>query len=70
MTPEQFREWRRKMRITQAEAGRLLGLGVTTVQSYEHGRRRDAIAFAGIPRVVALACAALWHRLEVNHNDR
>jgi DNA-binding XRE family transcriptional regulator len=62
MEPEQFREWRARMRLSQAAAAEALGLGRTTVQAYEHGRRRDAIAFAGIPLVVELACEALERR--------
>jgi DNA-binding transcriptional regulator YiaG len=63
MTPEDFKLWRRRMELTQAEAARALGLGKSTVELYEAGQRRDTGARVEIPRAVALACAALFHRI-------
>jgi predicted site-specific integrase-resolvase len=43
------------MKVSGAEAARLLGVQPNTITRY---RRR------GAPRCVALACAALYHRIE------
>ena len=51
MTPATFHAWRKRLSFTQAEAAASLGMGLRMVQKYEAG--------APIPRVVALACAAI-----------
>lgn len=58
MTPEQFHRWRRHLGMTQAAAGKALGLGVTTIRNYERGCRPDGRP-APIPRTTELACAAV-----------
>jgi transcriptional regulator with XRE-family HTH domain len=63
-TPVQFKTWRARMRLTQKEAARELGLSLPTVKNYETGLRRNRdpdgqrIA-APIPLHIALACLAL-----------
>lgn len=52
MNSKQFRVWRRRLDLNQAEAGRRLGLSSRTIQLYEAGAWP-------VPRAVALACAAL-----------
>ena len=42
------------MKISGAEAGRLLGVTANTITRYKAN---------GAPKVVALACSALFHRL-------
>ena len=59
MTPEDFRQWRSAMGMTQQQAAGMLGLSKSTIELYESGKRRDNDQPVEIPRVVALACAAL-----------
>lgn len=54
MTAVQFCAWLDAMKITGAEAGRLLDVAPNTITRY---RRK------GGPKTLALACAALFHRL-------
>lgn len=63
MKPQDFRDWRKLMKLSQDGAASELGLNRSTVQIYERGARPDGRPFAGIPRHVALACRALFHRL-------
>lgn len=57
MTPEQFKSWRKTVGLSQEKAAVALGIGRRTVQDYESG------AYP-IPLHVALACTAIYHRLE------
>lgn len=54
MTPNEFCEWLKAMKITGAVAARLLGVNVNTITRYKR---------EGAPQTVALACAALYHRI-------
>jgi hypothetical protein len=54
MTPNEFNAWLAAMKISGAEAARLLGVTPNTITRYRR---------AGAPRSVGLACAALFHRL-------
>lgn len=63
MQPRDFREWRRTMGLSQGQAADELGLNRTTIQNYERGKRPDGRPFGGIPRYIALACRALFHRM-------
>lgn len=63
MTPLQFKDWRNKMGFSQATAALALGLSRSSVENYEAGARREDNRPVVIPRTVALACAALFHRL-------
>lgn len=63
MEPKQFRDWRQQMGWSQEKASEELGVNRTTVQTYERGERPDGRPFGGIPRNIALACRALFHRL-------
>jgi DNA-binding transcriptional regulator YiaG len=54
MTNTEFNEWLKAMRVSGAEAARLLGVNVNTVSRYKRN---------GAPKSVGLACAALFHRL-------
>jgi len=64
MTPAQFKTWRKKMNLTQAQAAIVLGLSKPTIENYDRGVRRGSGEAFEIPHVVALACAALWHKIE------
>jgi transcriptional regulator with XRE-family HTH domain len=55
MTGEQFREWLHLMSISAAEAARRLDVSPNTITRYKK---------AGGPRMLRLACLALFHRLE------
>jgi len=51
------------MGLSQGQAADELGLNRTTIQNYERGERPDGRPFGGIPRHIALACRALFHRM-------
>lgn len=55
MKASDFMDWMRAMDISSVEAGRLLGVHANTITKYRA---------EGAPTVVALACRALYHRLE------
>lgn len=55
MTADDFREWRKRLGLNRVEAAAVLGMGRNQPQRYEEGQP--------IPRHVALACAALIHKL-------
>lgn len=59
MTPEEFKSWRKGMGYTQAEAAAALGIGMSSVRLYEHGKRHEDGRPVVIPRTLELACAAL-----------
>jgi transcriptional regulator with XRE-family HTH domain len=59
MTSDEFRQWRSAMGLTQLQAAGMLGLSKSTIELYESGKRRDNDQLVEIPKVVALACAAL-----------
>lgn len=59
MTPQEFRDWRIAMGLTQQEAAEELGISKSTVELYESGKRRDTKEAVVIPKMVGLACAAL-----------
>jgi transcriptional regulator with XRE-family HTH domain len=56
MTPDIFRLWRAALGLNQTQAGESLEMSRRRIQEYEAGT-------APIPKVVALACAAIFHRL-------
>lgn len=58
MTNDDFREWRKRHKLSQERAAQLLGIGRTTLKYYERGQRPDREAVL-IPQPVALACLAL-----------
>ncbi len=55
--PDQFKAWRKLLKLTQAEAAVKLGISSRSVELYESGVR--AGNEVEIPRPVELACAAL-----------
>lgn len=59
MTPEQFKTWRKHMKLSQAKAAECLGISVGSVQLYELGHRREDGRAVEIPKTVELACAAV-----------
>jgi transcriptional regulator with XRE-family HTH domain len=59
MTPDQFRDWRRQLGLSQAAAARALGLSRSSVIDYERGFKRGTDRAAPVPRIVELACQAL-----------
>ncbi len=52
MTPNQFKEWRQRLGYSQARVAELLEMSRRQIGKYERGQ-------APIPKVVALACAAM-----------
>ena len=64
MTPESLRAWRQRMRWTKALAARELGLSSFGYFAYETGKPMKNGKPTPIPKTVALACAAITHRLE------
>lgn len=63
MTPEEFRIWRRAMKLSQDGAAAALGLSKSAVQQYETGVRRGDGTPVTIPVHIGLACTALYHHL-------
>lgn len=59
MTPEQFREWRKRLGLTREEAAEQLGISPSTVKAYELGRTRPQGEPLEIPKTVRLACGAV-----------
>jgi predicted site-specific integrase-resolvase len=55
MTAKSFCEWLSAMGISGAQAAHLLGVNANTITRYRR---------SGAPKAVALACTALFHRLE------
>ena len=64
MTPGDFKIWRKAIGLTQADAAKELGLSKPTIEMYEAGTPLDDECSAIIPKTVALACAALYYRVE------
>lgn len=67
MTPETLKAWRERQCWSKSMAARQLGLSITGYFQYESGK--PLIDNAGkkkprqIPKTVALACAAITHRI-------
>jgi DNA-binding XRE family transcriptional regulator len=60
MTPAEFRNWRTRLGLSQAQAAAALDLAVRTIKRYEKEPETSLDdAPWPIPRVVALACKAL-----------
>ena len=57
MRPEQFRAWRKALKLKQKEAAELLGLKKRMIQYYEKGDRDGRKV--SIPKAVRLACYAI-----------
>ena len=57
MTPENFRRWRKSLKLSQKEAAAALGLKRRMLQYYEKGERDGDPVL--IPKTVRLACYAL-----------
>lgn len=55
MKASEFADWLKIMDISGAEAARMLGVHANTISKYRT---------EGAPVTVALACRALYHRLE------
>lgn len=64
MTPDDFKAWRKAMGLSQRAAAEALGMSRPAIENYERGHRIGDNRKVEIPRTVALACAALFHRLE------
>lgn len=59
MRPQDFVEVRKRLGLNQQEMAEALGLGKSTVQLYERGRRHEDDRPVEIPKTVRLALAAL-----------
>lgn len=64
MTNEGFKAWRTAMGLSQAAAAEVLGMSKAAIENYDRGVRRDTGEPVVIPHSVALACAAVYHRIE------
>lgn len=64
MSPDDFKAWRKAMGYSQDRAANALGLSRTAVQNYDTGVRRGDGGAVEIPKHIALACTALYHRLD------
>lgn len=59
MTPADLRQWRAGLGWSQELAAAELGVALSTYRYYEYGRTSRGKAIGEIPRITALACAAL-----------
>jgi len=57
VTPDDFKKWRKDLKLSQKEAAEALGLKRRVVQYYEKGERDGEPV--EIPKTVRLACYAL-----------
>jgi DNA-binding XRE family transcriptional regulator len=64
MTPDDFKAWRKLMDFSQSEAAEAIGVSRGSVENYERGSRREDGRAVEIPLTVALACAAVFRKLE------
>ncbi len=64
MSPETFKTWRKTMGFTQKEAGAALGITKWAIENYERGARREDGRSVIIPKSIALACSALFYRID------
>jgi hypothetical protein len=63
MTSDEFCEWLSATGLSGNQAAAALGIHHETVGNYRRGRRGDGTPVE-VPRTVALACAALYHRIK------
>lgn len=59
MSPEDFKAWRKHMRLSQRAAAEALGVALPTLQAWERGTAFATGRPVEIDRRTALACAAL-----------
>ena len=59
MSPSQFKNWRKRLKLKQKDAADLLGLKKRVIQYYEKGERDGKQV--EIPKSVELACYAIAH---------
>ncbi len=59
MTPADFRSWQARMGLTVRAAADLLGVAPSTVQDWRNGTSRSTGKPIELPKMLALACAAL-----------
>lgn len=64
MTSEDFKSWRKELGLSQREAADMIGVSKGSVENYERGHRLEDNRSVVIPKTVALACAAVFHRLQ------
>ena len=62
MTPADFRAWQARMGLTVRAAAELLGVAPSTVQDWRTGTSRSTGKPIELPKMLALACAALSDR--------
>jgi hypothetical protein len=63
MTPESLKAWRQRMRWSKTVAASELGLSTFGYFAYETGKPMKGNKPRPIPKTVALACAAITHRI-------
>lgn len=59
MSPDDFKAWRKHMKLTQRAAAEALGVSLPTLQAWERGAAFATGKPVEIGRRTALACAAL-----------
>ena len=68
MSPKQFRQWRKSLKLGQKEAAALLGLNKRMIQYYEKGERDGKKV--EVPKYVRLACYALEQNISDYDGDK
>jgi transcriptional regulator with XRE-family HTH domain len=64
MTPDQIKQCRTRMRLSQANFGKRIGVSRSTAIQYEAGRRLDTKKPVEIGQTTDLACGAAWLGVE------
>ena len=60
LQPDQVRQCRERLRLSQPKFGERIGVGRVSVYQYEHGRRHDTQQPITISQTVNMACGAAW----------
>jgi predicted transcriptional regulator len=65
-----FRKWRKRVNLSQIDAGKRLGISTCCVSLYDNGYRYSPPGPVHVPLHIRLACAAIEHGLLPIDNQR
>lgn len=64
MTPDDFKNWRKAIGFSPDAAAEALDVSRSTIDLFESENPLDGEYSAEIPKSIALACTALYHKLD------